>query len=586
MARRPDRRQEEAPVSAVGHNEMVTSKAHPEPTTATVKSLYARAFRCARPGCSRPLYKQDNDTGELVLNSRVAHIHARRPGGPRWIEMHPEANRASGNLLLLCIEHSYEVDTLPDQYPAELLRDWKKSQLEEHDHAQRGWPLTDVQAGRVLEASSQAVEHHHAGAVLDSVRATERLALAAREARSGPAAQAAVWRATRARVQRGTSVWDQDGNTVHVEPSRIETEQHRVALLEALEVAAQAVTPLGNDVKVELAAIRVGRPALEPWAAWAAHSIDEVIRTSSRWPGLPELEDDDEFEESLSALSEAMASLGAAWRGEAVAQPPREPEPEPEPVARDPLQEHRALLERARPYARVNHLPYDGALRAELAAAAEQAASIPPILSAMAIDLSATCYLAASVAGNATDDELAEMRDQDSRRRPMSAAVHLLEESAHVNAKRDRPVPRDAAKDALVELCDSVDWADSESWDPDDANGHAMFWAWSRATSAEHVKDRLAGALRRRPEILLPLVTGSAPWTQTLDYDDNRTVGRRRRYRDIPPWFPLSTVVDCATTAEPKVRVRVDSFGETEGDEPQALLAQVLWLAENANVRD
>ena len=244
---------------AVEHNGRVTASAHPEPTPATVKRLYARAFRCARPDCSRPLYKQDNDTGDLALNSRVAHIHARRPGGPRWIEMHPEDNRADANLLLLCIEHSYEVDELPDLYPAELLREWKQAQLDEHEQAQRGWPLTDADAGRVLEASSRAVDHHHAGAVLGAVRAAERLALAARGARRGPAAQAAAWRAGRARVRNAFTAWDKDGNALHAEPSRHETEQHKAALLAALEEAVEALAPLANESKVELAA--VGRAA-------------------------------------------------------------------------------------------------------------------------------------------------------------------------------------------------------------------------------------------------------------------------------------------------------------------------------------
>ena len=114
----------------------MTASAHPEPTPATVKRLRA-GVPLRATDCSRPLYKQDNDTGDLALNSRVAHIHARRPGGPRWIEMHPEDNRADANLLLLCIEHSYEVDELPDLYPAELLREWKQAQLDEHEQAQR-----------------------------------------------------------------------------------------------------------------------------------------------------------------------------------------------------------------------------------------------------------------------------------------------------------------------------------------------------------------------------------------------------------------------------------------------------------------
>jgi len=74
----------------VTHNDRVADGAHPEPSAGSVKALYARAFRCARPDCQRPLYKQDNETGDLVLSSRVAHIHARRRGGPRWIEMTAE----------------------------------------------------------------------------------------------------------------------------------------------------------------------------------------------------------------------------------------------------------------------------------------------------------------------------------------------------------------------------------------------------------------------------------------------------------------------------------------------------------------
>ena len=81
-----------------------TVKEHPLPTVATVKQLYASAFRCAKPDCLRPLYKTNDDTGDLVLNSRIAHIHARRAGGPRWIEMSAEDNRSASNLVLLCIE--------------------------------------------------------------------------------------------------------------------------------------------------------------------------------------------------------------------------------------------------------------------------------------------------------------------------------------------------------------------------------------------------------------------------------------------------------------------------------------------------
>jgi hypothetical protein len=568
---------------AVEHNGWVTASAHPEPTPATVKRLYARAFRCARPDCSRPLYKQDNDTGDLALNSRVAHIHARRPRGPRWIEMPAEDNRADANLLLLCIEHSYEVDELPDLYPAELLREWKQAQLDEHEQAQRGWPLTDADAGRVLEASSRAVEHHHAGAVLGAVRAAERLALAARGARRGPAARAAAWRAARALARNAFTAWDQDGNALHAEPSRHETEQHKAALLAALEEAFEALAPLADEAKVELAAVRASRPAVEPWSAWASRAVDEVVAASSTWPGPPGLEDDDRLDGALVGLAEATDALTAAWRGDPAAPPPPEPDPGPPLVLRDPLQDHRALLDRARPYARVDHRPYDAALRAELAAAAEQAASIPPVPSALAVGLSATCRLAAAVAGNADDDELAALTEQDSRRRPLSAAVLLLAEAAQAAEDRGRPAPKERAEAALAALWDSVDWSDPGSWDGADANGHSMLWAGSRITSPEHVKERLSQVLAQRPDVVLPLVAACAGWEESRDRDDWRVLGFRRRYRELPAWFPVQAVVTAAASAAPNAAsVAVDAFGETDGDDAESLLAQVLWLAERA----
>ncbi|WP_141242858.1 hypothetical protein [Geodermatophilus obscurus] len=562
----------------------MTAGVHPEPTPGTVKRLYARAFRCARPDCSRPLYKQDNDTGDLVLNSRVAHIHARRRGGARWIEMSVEDNRADANLLLLCIEHSYEIDELPDLYPAELLREWKQAQLDEHEQAQRGWPLTDADAGRVLEASSRAVEHHHAGAVLGAVRAAERLALAARGARRGPAGRAATWRAARAMARGACTAWDQDGNALHAEPSRQETEQHKAALLAALREAVEVLAPLADEAKVELAAVRASRPAVEPWSAWASGAVDDVVAMSATWPGPPELEDDDRLDDALSGLAEATDALAAAWRGDPAAPPPPpEPDRAPPPVPRDPLEDHRALLDRARPYARVDHRRYDAALRAELAAAAERAAGIPPVPSARAVGLSATCRLAAAVAGNADDDELAALTEQDVRRRPLSAAVLLLDEAARVAEKRGRPGPQERAEAALAALWDSIDWSNPGSWDPDDANGQSVLWAGSRITSPEQVKQRLSQALARRSDVVLPLVAACADWEESRDRETWRVLGFRRRYRELPAWFPGQAVVAAAASAPPNAEsVVVDAFGETDGDDADSLLAQVLWLVQRS----
>lgn len=567
------------------NNGGVTASTYPEPTAATVKRLYARAFRCAKPDCSRPLYKQDNDTGDLALNSRVAHIHARRSGGPRWIEMPTENNRADANLLLLCIEHSYEVDELPDLYSADLLREWKQAQLEEHEYAQRGWPLTDADVGRVLEASSQIMEDHHAGAVVGVVRAAERLALAARRARQGPADSAAAWRAMRAGVRNSYFSWDQDGNAIYAEPSRNETERHKRVLLMALKDATDVLDPVADEAKVELAAVLATRPSVESWTEWMSRAIDEVLAASSSWPGPPGLEDDDRLESALLGLTKARSALAAAWRGDPAAVPPAAPNSEPgssiDPP--DPLNVHRALLDRARPYARVDHRPYDAALRAQLAAAAEEAAAIPPVPSALAVGLSATCGLAAAVAANARDDALAALAEQDASRRPLSAAVLLLAEAVRVAKDRGRTAAQARTEAQLAALWASIDWSDPRSWDSEDANVVSLLWEGARITTTEDVKECLSQALTQQPDLVLPLVTACAGWEEQRHFDDWSLVGFRRRHRELPPWFPASTVVAAAASVAPTAAsVVVDEFGQTDSDDPESLLAQVLWLADPA----
>ena len=130
---------------------------HAPPSQATVKQLYANAFRCAYPGCRRPLYKVDPDTGQRSLNSNVSHICARSEGGPRWdSSQSAEVNRSPSNLLLLCLEHAWEIDQ-PDRltaFPAELLNTWKQRQLDDFDAlGKQGWLLTSEMADEVLTAS-------------------------------------------------------------------------------------------------------------------------------------------------------------------------------------------------------------------------------------------------------------------------------------------------------------------------------------------------------------------------------------------------------------------------------------------------
>ena len=135
---------------------------HRPPTVATVKQLYANAFRCGYPNCRRPLYRVDPETGDRTLNSHVSHICARSKLGPRWDDDQTESeNRSVRNLLLLCLEHAFEIDQVgrSSVFKPELLRAWKQAQLEDFDHAGRqGWALTSDMADVALRASAAPIE--------------------------------------------------------------------------------------------------------------------------------------------------------------------------------------------------------------------------------------------------------------------------------------------------------------------------------------------------------------------------------------------------------------------------------------------
>lgn len=81
--------------------------------------------RCAI--CKKPLVEQVEEVGAYTLLGDVAHIHARRDGGPRANSSLPAGSRNHpDNLVLLCLEHHKIVDDHPDLYPVEKLVAIKK----------------------------------------------------------------------------------------------------------------------------------------------------------------------------------------------------------------------------------------------------------------------------------------------------------------------------------------------------------------------------------------------------------------------------------------------------------------------------
>jgi hypothetical protein len=93
---------------------------------------------CAAPNCHNKLIAKD---GETVI-SKICHIEAASENGPRWNkDMDDDQRRHFDNLILMCDECHNIIDNKDneDEYPVELLKDWKKN----HEEARTYSYLTD-----------------------------------------------------------------------------------------------------------------------------------------------------------------------------------------------------------------------------------------------------------------------------------------------------------------------------------------------------------------------------------------------------------------------------------------------------------
>lgn len=570
---------------------------HPGPTEATIKELYAHAFACAHPECTEWLYRPATGSSTPVLNSRVAHIHARRPGGPRWLSgMSHEDNRGVSNLLLLCIPHSYEIDEDEHRFPATLLQEWRVAQRQDFTTRRQAWTITDDQAHEIAQESfaSPGVAVPILTAV---VRAAERLVLRASSSRSGPVGAAAKWRAMWERNRRGFYAYDDDGNRVFAEPPRVETERYRAAVVGALETVSAELKPLVEDVMAEVATARHAVPPTAPWCDWLTRAATELLAAASSWPGPPPAEDDGRVQEASVDVRNAADALASALRGE---------NPDPPPLAKagaaegdsvesaastarregeELLARHRDLLDRARPWRRVTHRPYDAELRALLAAAAVDASTLPIVIDTLGIDLGATAGLAAGVARNAEPDELDALIALDRTRRPIVVAVAMLFELSRVLDDAGHSDLAKQARTCLLEELSSQDWASSDAWTGNDAWGSQMFNIWSHLSSPTLPQRALGAALYEAPERLDDVVLTCAPWVRRESTIDG-SVRIERSYRELPPWFPADAVRRAAALQYPQLSATTSPYDDgmtADTPEVELLLRHVLRLAAEQN---
>ena len=564
---------------------------HPPPGDATVKELYACAFRCAHPECSRPLYRLNNNTGDRILNSRVAHIHARRKGGPRWKSMTSAENRSVSNLVLLCIEHSYEVDEFHDRFPADTLRDWKRAQLAEYDQIQRSWPLNDAEAAEVAAVSfdERRVGMARAGAasVLAVARSAALLMAAARRGRRGPAVEAAAWQATRERVRSSMVAWDsRTGERIYAEPSPVESDTHRQSLQAALAQAQSDLAPLADAVHAEVSAVAAADPSLRPWCAWIDAAVQRVVSGVGRWPGQPPFDDDDALEAALENAQRGVNALSAQWRGEAAENPP-EPPPEPVPAVEDEgarlLREHSELLDLARPFARVEHRPFDLGLYERVIANLTLAAHIPPIVTYLSVELNATASLAAAVARNADDATYRQLIANAAGQQPLAASAALLVALANVAERAGRKDLQHEALVAATASLQAVSWRDRTIWRDNLLYMRTLLSTAAHLCGTAHVAMAVKEALVHDPSLLDVILEGCAQWNEQRDVRDmGRVLSIGLSYTELPEWFPAAIVAEEIKRQMPSIHAEANLGDRGTTDELARLAASVLHLTEGS----
>lgn len=560
---------------------------HRAPTESTVKELYGNAFRCAKPDCMKPLYRLSDETGDRILNSRISHIHARREGGPRWdASMDEASNRSAANLVLLCIEHSYEIDEpgADVTYDADTLRSWKQAQIDEHDTMQREWALSEAEAAEAIRASLEPSIGPHI--LLATARAASTLRVTAVGSRRGPSAQAALWRRTKQRYRSSLLAWDPEtGERLYADPPLVETREHRLSLQVALAEAAATTEAAADLLHVELASASALDATAAPWCDWVARSAQAVVAASGRWPDNHDVEDDYFLNRTVQDLDTAVAALLGHLRGEQLdlppeAAPPEDPQPSESETARAV---QRALVESAARFRRVDHLPYDRDLAEQLRMVTYLVSGLPELISTAGLGLKATAIAAASVARNSDDEALAEVLEDCAVREPVTAAAMLLWAHWQVCREADRAALAEAAEEMLRSLVDSVNWADRGFWEANEAHAGWLAGLASHLLGTEIVWRRLSDAVATGPDVLRALVFCGAGWTESLptpEEAEQRVISRN--YRDLPPWFPAVAVVAALEATNPEVTPTSNRATFGDADEFEVLAGQVLALAKAA----
>lgn len=100
----------------------------------TLRFLYGKSGNnCAFPDCCEPIFEDDG-----TLTGECCHIEAFSQGGARFNpDTTTEDKNAEDNLILLCARHHKIIDTHPQEYTTERLREMKQTHEQQYSRGAR-----------------------------------------------------------------------------------------------------------------------------------------------------------------------------------------------------------------------------------------------------------------------------------------------------------------------------------------------------------------------------------------------------------------------------------------------------------------
>ena len=567
------------------------NQSNDRPKESTISLLYGQAYKCAFPGCDKPLIKVVDDV--RIRNSVVAHIHAKSQGGPRWIEMPPEENRGFDNLILLCDEHHSEIDNkaLEKKYPAELLRQWKENQLKNYVDAHLHWELTDQEVKEVLEVSFPYSTETTEQTLLSVTRNVVKLVESSISRLNNLKGLIVGWEAMVAKANYGFSSYDPDtGKRYYAEPSYNDAEAHRRLTATQLDEVKRDLEGLVTDLLADIAALKIVRQDLRQICELLENCIRALMTAINDRPKKPPFFDPDEFEIAIENIQRSYNLLERGWLFEDATGllEPELPEPPPEPSEEDKQlrewwQKRNERLDKARRYVRGEKLPYHRATILELIEDAKELVYLPKVVSYLGNDFSATLGIASYVTRNATDEEILALADEIQGTKPEVVEATFILRVCRFMEENERLNLVDQLRTQYQEVATSGNWKTMEWWDENGFQIDNLIQIYQKATSPEKTKQLLDSVLAENEELYPMLLRNLAPWVESRSTTYGGEDIFRQEYRtrmEIPNWYPIEKVIEIAHEKYPDIEPQTRPSSDKYEDKISELTSQILAASE------